>query len=110
MHHASAARALDAALELIDGVRARNDPRLSAALVLLGIGTASEELLRDAPPLAAARDVPLAMMYASVAPEHGGVPLPVDALDDLRVARSAGNSSTPCTSNHATSRRSRPAA
>jgi cytosine/adenosine deaminase-related metal-dependent hydrolase len=83
MHHAGAGDALDAALELIDGVRRRNDPRLSAALILLGIGTASERLLREAPPLAAERDVPLAMMYASVAPEHGGVALPVDALEQL---------------------------
>ena len=83
MRHASAGDALAAAVALIDGVRARGNARLSAALILLGIGTASEDLLREAPPLAAERDVPLAMMYASVAPEHGGVPLAVAELDRL---------------------------
>ncbi len=47
MHHAGAAGALEAALALIDGVRERDNPRLTPALILLGIGTASEELLRD---------------------------------------------------------------
>ena len=82
MFFPNAGTALDAAVALIDGVRARNNPRLTPALILLGIGTASETLLRDAPHVAAERDVPLAMMYASVAPEHGGTRLPVSDLDD----------------------------
>ena len=81
MHAASAAEALDAAVALIDGVRGRANPRLTAALILLGIGTASPALLRDAPLAAAERDVPLAMMYASVAREHGGTALPVAELE-----------------------------
>jgi len=83
MHFASATDALDAALALIDGVRSRGNPRVTPALILLGIGTASPELLREAPALAANRDVPLAMMYASVAPEHGGAALPVSELERL---------------------------
>ena len=83
MFFADAAAALAAATELIDGVRAHGNPRLTPALILLGIGTASETLLRAAPQLAAERDVPLAMMYASVAPEHGGTSLPVATLRDL---------------------------
>jgi 5-methylthioadenosine/S-adenosylhomocysteine deaminase len=83
MRFADSGAALDAATALIDGVRARANPRLSAALILLGIGTASEALLRDAPIVAAERGVPLAMMYASVAPEHGGVALSIDELGTL---------------------------
>ncbi len=83
MHFATAGAALEAATALIDGVRARENPRLSAALMLLGIGTASETLLRDAPAVAAERDVPLAMMFASVAAEHGGAALHVDELEAL---------------------------
>jgi 5-methylthioadenosine/S-adenosylhomocysteine deaminase len=83
MRFASAGAALDAALALIDGVRARANPRVSPALILLGIGTASETLLRDAPLAAAVREVPLAMMYSSIAPEHGGKHFPVSALGEL---------------------------
>ena len=83
MFFAGPGDALAAALDVIDGVRARANPRVTAALVLLGIGTASPELLAAAPPLAADRDVPLAMMYASVAPEHGGAPFPVADLASL---------------------------
>jgi cytosine/adenosine deaminase-related metal-dependent hydrolase len=83
MYHANAASALDAALALIDGVRARANPRLTPAMILLGIGTASEELLHDAPLIAEERDVTLAMMYASVAPEHGGKAFPVTDLERL---------------------------
>jgi 5-methylthioadenosine/S-adenosylhomocysteine deaminase len=83
MRFASAGAALDAALALIDGVRARANPRVTPALILLGIGTASETLLRDAPLAAGVREVPLAMMYSSIAPEHGGEPFPVSKLGEL---------------------------
>jgi len=83
MRFASAGAALDAALALIDGVRARGNSRVTPALILLGIGTASETLLRDAPLAAGVREVPLAMMYSSIAPEHGGKPFSVSKLGDL---------------------------
>ncbi|MGH3441768.1 MAG: amidohydrolase family protein, partial [Nitriliruptorales bacterium] len=80
---ASADAALAACAELVDGVRARRSPRLSAAVILLGIGTASPQLMRGARELAESRDVPLATMYASVAPEHGGSAVPVAELAEL---------------------------
>lgn len=67
--------ALEGAAELLDALHARGCTRLTPAVILLGIGTASEGLLRESAALAADRRVPLAMMYASVAPEHGGSPL-----------------------------------
>lgn len=72
MAHASAADALDSALELVDGVAARGVERLTGSIVLLGLGGVSDELLRDAKAAASDRAVPAAMMWAAVAPEHGG--------------------------------------
>lgn len=80
---ASTDEALAACAELVEGVRARGSPRLSAGVILLGIGTASPELLRGARELASELGVPLAMMYASVAPEHGGATIPAAELADL---------------------------
>jgi 5-methylthioadenosine/S-adenosylhomocysteine deaminase len=72
--------ALAACEELVTGVRAAGRERLTGAVVLLGIGTASPELLASAAALAEGLDAPLATMYASVAPEHGGRTLPLAAL------------------------------
>lgn len=69
---ATTAEAIEANAAMLDGLRARGCARLSGAVVLLGMGTASEELLRDAHALAQEHDVPQAMMHASTAPEHGG--------------------------------------
>jgi 5-methylthioadenosine/S-adenosylhomocysteine deaminase len=75
-------QAIDSTVELLHGVSERACPRLDAAVILLGMGTTSEELLRDAATLAEERDVPLAMMYASVATEHGGERPSTRTLDD----------------------------
>lgn len=74
--------ALVACEELVAGVRATRCDRLTGAVILLGIGTASPELLAGAAALAERLDVPLATMYASMAPEHGGTTLPLAALAD----------------------------
>ena len=76
------AGAIDSVVELLDGVATSNCSRLESAVILLGMGTASDELLREAAALATERGLPLAMMYASVAPEHGGKTLPASALAD----------------------------
>ena len=72
--------ALAACEELVTGVRATGCGRLTGAVILLGIGTASPELLSGAAVLAERLDAPLATMYASVAPEHGGTSLPLADL------------------------------
>jgi cytosine/adenosine deaminase-related metal-dependent hydrolase len=72
--------ALGACEELVTGVRGTGCDRLTGAVILLGIGTASPELLSGAAALAERLDAPLATMYASVAPEHGGKTLPLAAL------------------------------
>ncbi len=72
--------ALMACEELVAGVRATGCARLSGAVILLGIGSASTGLLSGAAALAERLDAPLATMYASVAPEHGGKALPLADL------------------------------
>jgi cytosine/adenosine deaminase-related metal-dependent hydrolase len=74
--------ALAACEELVAGVRGTGCDRLTGAVVLLGIGTASPALLAGAAELAERLDAPLATMYASVAPEHGGTTLPLAALGE----------------------------
>lgn len=75
--------ALRANRELVDGIRARGCPRLSPAVILWGLGTCSHDLMREAKRLARELGVPLAMMWASVAPEHGGPVLPAPELERL---------------------------
>jgi len=75
--------AVDRAAGLVDGVRARGSSRVTPAVILLGMGTASDTLLREAGELAEDRDTPLAMMYASVAPEHGGSTVSAQDLTEL---------------------------
>jgi 5-methylthioadenosine/S-adenosylhomocysteine deaminase len=79
---ATADLALDRCADLLARVRAHENPRLTAAVILLGMGTASEELLRGATELAAAQGVMKAMMYAGTAPEHGGTPIHASRLVD----------------------------
>ena len=74
------AEALAANADMLAHLRSRGCPRLSGAVILLGMGTASETLLREAHALAAEHGVPKAMMYAGTAPEHGGTPLPAASL------------------------------
>lgn len=74
--------ALAACEELVTGVRATGCARLTGAVILLGIGTASPELLAGAAALAERLDAQLATMYASVAPEHGGKTLPLAHLGE----------------------------
>ena len=74
--------ALAANEAMVAGVRARRCDRLTSAVILLGIGTASAELLSGAAELAGRLDVPLATMYASVAPEHGGTAPPLAELGE----------------------------
>ena len=69
---ATAAAGLAANADMLAGLRARGCERASGAVILLGMGTASEELLRDAHALAEEHGVPKAMMHAGTAPEHGG--------------------------------------
>ncbi|MCZ7589123.1 MAG: amidohydrolase family protein [Gaiella sp.] len=73
---------LAACEDLVTGVRATGSARLTGAVILLGIGTASPALLTGAAALAGRLDAPLATMYASVAPEHGGTSLPLAALGE----------------------------
>ncbi len=77
---ATAGEGLEANAEMVARLRARGCPRLTGAAILLGMGTASEELLRGAGELAAELAVPKAMMHAGTAPEHGGVQLPAERL------------------------------
>jgi 5-methylthioadenosine/S-adenosylhomocysteine deaminase len=72
--------ALEANARMLAGLRARGCSRLTGAVILLGMGTASESLLRDAHALAEEHGVPQAMMYAGTAPEHGGTPLHASKL------------------------------
>lgn len=74
--------ALAANEELVSGVRAAGCSRLTGAVILLGMGTASLELVAGAAELAERLDVPLAMMYASLAPEHGGIVSPLAELGE----------------------------
>lgn len=80
---ASAPAALDGCADLLARIAARDCPRMTGAVILLGMGTASEELLRDADGLARQHGVMKAMMYASTAPEHGGTPLHAAKLVEL---------------------------
>lgn len=77
---ATTAEALDASAAYLTAVAKRANPRLTAALVLLGMGTASEDLLRGSHALAAEHGVRKAMMWASTAPEHGGTPIHASEL------------------------------
>jgi len=81
------AHTVDAALEsmrgLVEGVTARDNPRLSAACILLGMGTASDVLLRGTAELAASLGCRQAMMWAGTAPEHGGWVRHASELVDL---------------------------
>ncbi len=80
---ASTAEAVDASAKFLSGVQERDNPRLSASMTLLGMGTASDALLREAHLLAAAHDVPKAMMWAGTAPQHGGTPMHASQLAAL---------------------------
>ncbi len=75
--------AVGRATELVDGVRALGSSRITPAVILLGMGTASDGLLQEAAELAEDRDTPLAKMYASTAPEHGGTLVAARELVDL---------------------------
>lgn len=77
---ASADEGLKANAATLDAIAARGCGRLTGAVILLGMGTASEALLRGAAELAAERDVPHAMMWAGTAPEHGGTPIHASRL------------------------------
>lgn len=70
---ATADEGLAANADMIGRLRSRACPRLTGAVILLGMGTASEALLRGAHELAAELGVVKAMMHAGTAPEHGGV-------------------------------------
>lgn len=83
MSHPSAAAALGSALDLVDGVAARGVDRLTGAVILLGLGGVSDELVRDAKLAANDRGVPAAMMWAAVAPEHGGETQKASELAEL---------------------------
>ncbi|CAN5551261.1 amidohydrolase [soil metagenome] len=83
MAHPDTPSALDSAAELVDGVAGLDHMRLSAAVIVLGLGTASDELLRGAKELAGDRNVPAAMMWASVAREHGGSRVSAAHLEKL---------------------------
>lgn len=83
LHRPSASAALEAAAALVDGVGSWGSTRLSAAVILLGLGGCSQELLREAKALATDRGVVAAMMWASVAPEHGGARQPAALLAEL---------------------------
>lgn len=83
MAHPSAAAALASALELVDGVAARGLERLTGAVILLGLGGVSDELVRDAKLAATDRGVPAAMMWAAVAPDHGGAVQKASELAEL---------------------------
>ena len=80
---ATTAEAVDASGAFLADVAARHNPRLTAALTLLGMGTASRELLAEADRLASDRGVGKAMMWAGTAPEHGGTPIHASQLVEL---------------------------
>jgi len=75
--------ALRSAHQLLDGVGALGKPLLSRAVTLLGLETCSPDLMREAAALAGAYGVPLVTMHASVAPEHGGLPMSAHRLEEL---------------------------
>jgi 5-methylthioadenosine/S-adenosylhomocysteine deaminase len=77
---ATAAEALAANADMLARLRARGCSRVTGAVILLGMGTASEQLLRDAHALAEEHQVPKAMMHAGTAPEHGGRWVPATTL------------------------------
>lgn len=77
---ATAAEALAANAEMLARLRAGGCSRVTGAVILLGMGTASERLLRDAHALAFEHGVPQAMMHAGTAPEHGGTWVPAASL------------------------------
>lgn len=66
--------------ELVTGVRRRGEGRLTASCTLLGMGTASQDLLRQTDALSTGLGAPKAMMWAGTAPEHGGTVLPAAQL------------------------------
>lgn len=78
---ATADSALTSNADMLARLRARGCSRLTGAVILLGMGTASEELLRGAAALAADEGVPKAMMHAGTAPEHGGTSVPAPSLE-----------------------------
>jgi 5-methylthioadenosine/S-adenosylhomocysteine deaminase len=77
---ASAAEGLEETARMLVRLRERDCSRVTGAVILLGMGTASEGLLRDAPALAKSEGVPHAMMWASTAPQHGGTMLHASKL------------------------------
>lgn len=80
---ATTATAVDASAAFLAGVAARRNPRLTASLTLLGMGTASRELLGEADRLASDCGVGKAMMWAGTAPQHGGTPIHASQLAEL---------------------------
>lgn len=72
--------ALASMAELVSGIRRRSNPRLTASCTLLGMDTATDELLRQTTALAAELRAPKAMMWAGTAPEHGGTVIPAGRL------------------------------
>ncbi|QBI19850.1 amidohydrolase [Egibacter rhizosphaerae] len=75
--------ALDANEAMLDGCRDDYGDRVSASVILLGLGTASEPLLREAKELATDRGAGAAVMHASVHPDHGGQLVPAETLEEL---------------------------
>lgn len=76
-------QAVEGLEELLSGVARLAEPRISGAVTLLGMGTASEELMREAAGLSGSLDVPLATMHASIPREHCGAPMPIRQLGEL---------------------------
>jgi 5-methylthioadenosine/S-adenosylhomocysteine deaminase len=72
--------ALGSMVGLVSGIRRRANPRITTSCTLLGMGTASAELLRQTAVLAADLSAPKAMMWAGTAPEHGGSVIPAGQL------------------------------
>jgi 5-methylthioadenosine/S-adenosylhomocysteine deaminase len=79
MRHTTSS-ALTTMAELVSGVRGLENDRLTASCTLLGMGTASEDLLRQTDALSTDLGTPKAMMWAGTAPEHGGSVLPAAQL------------------------------
>jgi len=80
---ATTAAAVEASATFLADVAARHNPRLTASLTLLGMGTASPALLAEADRLASDCGVGKAMMWAGTAPEHGGTQIHASQLAEL---------------------------
>lgn len=80
---ATTTEAIEASATFIADVHARGNSRLTASMTLLGMGTASEALLRESARLAADLGVHKAMMWAGTAPEHGGTILHASRLAEV---------------------------